>query len=75
MSKDDYASAYFGGKTVFLEWLSKHTQSQQREQAENTVREFLSAFRNRFPEEYENMLKSNPDVRKVDRMFGMNKEV
>lgn len=69
-NQDDYASAYYGGKTTFLEWKVEHDQEMQREEAEDALRQFLVIFQKMFPQEYKEILRTNPDARAAAKMFG-----
>lgn len=69
---DDYASAYYGGKAVFEQWKMEHEMQMSKEQAESAVREFLGIFKQMFPQQYEDLLRKDPDARKAARMFGQD---
>jgi hypothetical protein len=68
--QDQYASAYYGGKTTFLQWKQKHEMMMEKEEAEDTIRQFLSTFQEMFPQQFEDILKNDPDARDAARMFG-----
>lgn len=68
--KDDYASAYWGGMTKFLEWKDKYEEEVSRDEMEGAARKFIGIFKQMFPQELEQMIRSDPDIKEAVRMFG-----
>ena len=68
--RDDYASAYWGGMAEFLEWKDKHEEEASRDEMEGAAREFIGIFKQMFPQELEQMIRSDPYIKEAVKMFG-----